>query len=235
MAYYQFLAFKKSDVTYYGSNNLSSASSVYLPSSNGITIYISDGDVIGNSSIDPGEADVSLSPLVPQPSGSIAVPDTDQLLGQDIPWHAAGEQVYVTAARSVDLPGGDLDDAKIIEFTIGSETFVTAVHTRLSPYTDSDLLDKELKVTDWANSEYPWREQYDQLLGNYYAPDILGGKITCFTLGTLIETNEGNKPIEELQPGDLIATMDDGYQPIRWIGHTTRDAIDLARNPKLKP
>ncbi|MDP0927580.1 Hint domain-containing protein [Paracoccus onubensis] len=35
--------------------------------------------------------------------------------------------------------------------------------------------------------------------------------------------------------GDLIATMDDGYQPIRWIGHTTRDAIDLARNPKLKP
>src|SRR5690606_32364085 len=68
--------------------------------------------------------------------------------------------------------------------------------------------------------------------GGFYADDQF---ITCFTLGTLIETNEGNKPVEELQPGDLIATMDNGYQPIRWIGHTTRDAIDLAQNPKLKP
>ncbi|RJE85947.1 Hint domain-containing protein [Paracoccus onubensis] len=59
--------------------------------------------------------------------------------------------------------------------------------------------------------------------------------VTCFTSGTLIETSDGNKPIEDLRPGDMIATMDDGYQPIRWIGSTSRDAIDLAQNPKLKP
>ncbi|WCR05136.1 Hint domain-containing protein [Paracoccus saliphilus] len=78
---------------------------------------------------------------------------------------------------------------------------------------------------------------------NGHAPDIaysdLFGagedSIICFTANTLIETSEGNKPVEELQPGDMIATMDDGYQPIRWIGSTKRDAIDLARNPKLRP
>ncbi|WP_245999335.1 Hint domain-containing protein [Paracoccus methylarcula] len=59
--------------------------------------------------------------------------------------------------------------------------------------------------------------------------------IPCFTSGTLIETNQGNKPVEELQPGDMIATLDDGYQPIRWIGSTKRDAVDLAHNPKLLP
>src|SRR5690606_28950852 len=67
---------------------------------------------------------------------------------------------------------------------------------------------------------------------SYYADSPLYSDlyVACFTLGTLIETNEGNKPIEELVRGDLIATLDDGYQPIRWIGHTARDAIDLAQN-----
>ncbi|RJE81874.1 hemolysin [Paracoccus onubensis] len=63
----------------------------------------------------------------------------------------------------------------------------------------------------------------------------MGAQSVCFTSGTLIETSDGNKPIEDLRPGDMIATMDDGYQPIRWIGSTSRDAIDLAQNPKLKP
>lgn len=40
---------------------------------------------------------------------------------------------------------------------------------------------------------------------------------TCFTPGTLIETPEGPRLIEELQVGDLVTTMDDGSQPIRMI------------------
>ncbi len=40
----------------------------------------------------------------------------------------------------------------------------------------------------------------------------------CFTSGTLIETAEGQRPVESLTPGDLIQTMDHGFQPLRWIG-----------------
>ncbi len=40
----------------------------------------------------------------------------------------------------------------------------------------------------------------------------------CFACGTLIETPDGPRPIETLQPGDLVQTLDDGAQPIRWIG-----------------
>ncbi len=45
--------------------------------------------------------------------------------------------------------------------------------------------------------------------------------IPCFVAGTLILTPEGERRIEELQPGDLVMTHDDGPQPIRWTGSRT--------------
>ena len=44
------------------------------------------------------------------------------------------------------------------------------------------------------------------------------GGVVCFVRGTRILTAEGEKGIENLTAGDLVRTMDHGYQPIRWIG-----------------
>lgn len=46
----------------------------------------------------------------------------------------------------------------------------------------------------------------------------------CFTVGTRIETPDGSVPIETLRPGDMVNTRDDGPQPLRWIGFSTRRA-----------
>lgn len=46
----------------------------------------------------------------------------------------------------------------------------------------------------------------------------------CFTLGTLIRTPEGEVAVECLKSGDLVATMDHGPQPLRWVGAQTVDA-----------
>lgn len=40
----------------------------------------------------------------------------------------------------------------------------------------------------------------------------------CYCSGTLIETPDGPKPIDRLEIGDLVNTLDNGPQPIRWIG-----------------
>ncbi len=51
----------------------------------------------------------------------------------------------------------------------------------------------------------------------------------CFTSGTQIATVSGDRCIEGLVAGDLVLTMDRGYQPIRWIGSSKRPATgDLA-------
>lgn len=44
------------------------------------------------------------------------------------------------------------------------------------------------------------------------------GVIICFTAGTLILTERGPRPVEDLSPGDLIVTRDNGLQPLRWTG-----------------
>ena len=46
----------------------------------------------------------------------------------------------------------------------------------------------------------------------------------CFTRGTLIKTQAGDITVEELSAGDMVLTMDHGYQPIRWLGSTERSA-----------
>lgn len=59
--------------------------------------------------------------------------------------------------------------------------------------------------------------------------------VICLAAGTLVETETGARRIETLVAGDLVLTMDNGLQPIRWIGHKTLTARDLARSPKQRP
>lgn len=48
--------------------------------------------------------------------------------------------------------------------------------------------------------------------GDYVSPAI------CFTRGTMILTPTGERAIDDLRVGDLIWTLDNGPQPVRWIG-----------------
>lgn len=43
-------------------------------------------------------------------------------------------------------------------------------------------------------------------------------QVPCFVAGTRIRTPLGYRLVEELQPGDLVMTLDDGPQPLRWVG-----------------
>ena len=53
--------------------------------------------------------------------------------------------------------------------------------------------------------------------------------------GTLIATIDGQRKVEELAVGDLILTMDRGYQPLRWIGCKTLDSESLRVAERLRP
>lgn len=74
----------------------------------------------------------------------------------------------------------------------------------------------------------------DSLAGNNYsglnAERYNWNYVTCFLEGTLIETVNGPRAIEDLQLGDLIPTMDSGDQPIRWVASSR-----IVGNPKAAP
>lgn len=43
-------------------------------------------------------------------------------------------------------------------------------------------------------------------------------QFVCFASVTLIETDQGPVPVEDLTLGDLVQTADHGSQPVRWLG-----------------
>ncbi len=49
--------------------------------------------------------------------------------------------------------------------------------------------------------------------------------IICFTPGTQIATPSGLRTVESLRPGDMVLTLDDGPQPLAWIGNSTVPGI----------
>lgn len=77
------------------------------------------------------------------------------------------------------------------------------------------------------------------LLGNNFSGifnDRQGFEVVlCLVQGALIETLEGETSTECLSQGDMVLTLDNGYQPIRWISSFNVSPTELESNPKLRP
>ena len=63
--------------------------------------------------------------------------------------------------------------------------------------------------------------QYIKVGGNNIGTTLYTDFITCFAKGTLIRAKNSVTPIENITIGQQIWTLENGYQPVRWIGHTT--------------
>ncbi len=57
----------------------------------------------------------------------------------------------------------------------------------------------------------------------------------CLAAGTLIDTPEGGRLVEQPRPGDRVLTKGGGAQPVPWMGSRRLDAGALAARPPLRP
>lgn len=84
----------------------------------------------------------------------------------------------------------------------------------------------DLNVHEWyantqADGKHPMFWNTDQ------HPSTYG--YVCFAAETRIETDRGLVRIDEIAVGDRVATLDHGYQEVRWVGHSrTRATGDAA-------
>ncbi|MEM8653652.1 MAG: Hint domain-containing protein [Pseudomonadota bacterium] len=65
--------------------------------------------------------------------------------------------------------------------------------------------------------------------------DGSGGGVICFTPGTLIDTPQGPRAVEDLREGDRVHTQDSGAQDILWIGSRRMTGARLFAMPHLRP
>ena len=59
--------------------------------------------------------------------------------------------------------------------------------------------------------------------------------IACFVQGTMIGTPAGERPVEALQAGDLVTTLDGSAKKVKWIGHRAYEAEFGASEAFVRP
>lgn len=58
--------------------------------------------------------------------------------------------------------------------------------------------------------------QYVKVSGSNNGTSFYSDYITCFAAGTMIQTAQGARAVENLRPGDEVWTFEDGLQPVLW-------------------
>lgn len=67
------------------------------------------------------------------------------------------------------------------------------------------------------------------------AQALMAAGVPCFTPGTAIRTPRGPVPVDYLRPGDLVETLDNGAQPLLWVGQRDLSPGTLQLAPRAKP
>ena len=99
----------------------------------------------------------------------------------------------------------------------------------------SNALDDEGNATDYSdNTQFSGGSVTMQgATPASFTADNTG--VVCFTSGTAIMTPTGEVLIDDLRPGDMVNTLDNGPQPIAWIGRRDVTKMELAAEETLRP
>jgi len=73
-----------------------------------------------------------------------------------------------------------------------------------------------LPSTDLTSGEsYPVTDSGNLGFDHTYFED---NSVPCFAPDTLISTDRGEVPVQQIKHGDCVLTLDHGYQPVAWVG-----------------
>lgn len=136
-----------------------------------------------------------------------------------------------TDPLTIEFTGDYYLDSDVSGMTVslGSATGVSfTVFQRGTMTSEFDGLDYEYVIIDVSGQLYMFLHDGDNGSGVALTHDttpFVGGNHNpldttpyCFTRGSLIKTDIGEIPVEQLKVGDSIATQDNGPQSISWIG-----------------
>ena len=132
-----------------------------------------------------------------------------------VSYFATGQGTVNVLANDISQPGSTLTLTHVngVAVTVGSvvnlpsgQQIVVGAGGQLTLVGDGQIESKTFTY------------QVQDNLGNIDVGFVTLTQIPCFVAGTRIRTPQGERPVETLKPGDLVDTLDNGPQPLRWIG-----------------
>lgn len=201
-----------------------------------LTIYIGDRSDVKGKNLASDEDDNQIVTILPDPDGidnnSIefafwgqdsptepgAGPGGDDVFNMDV---SLFEDDFSFTVKSMDA--GDIFDITGWDSVDVSGTVYTFT------YTGTDGLEHTFVIDAQSQNGDDGVDVVQVLAG--------GNDVTlvCFTRDTLIDTQNGQVPIQDLREGDLVKCGDGHLRPICWIGSRKLDAEDLENNPNWYP
>lgn len=148
---------------------------------------------------------------------------------QDIPNISIGKQIDFSLNYFENGSGGDpsvlvevLDGNGVVIFSqTASIPGTTVSHSFVSVTTSYTV-----RITDTSTGNIASHDAH---------VDDVSFTVACFAGGNIIATPNGKVAVETIQVGQLISTLNNEEQPVRWIRCSKLDAVALAQNPNLLP
>jgi hypothetical protein len=130
--------------------------------------------------------------------------------------------MFLNQTKTVDVLGNDVNNSPgSLVITHINGVAVVPGQTVTLPSGDKVRLNADMTVTVFTDSD-PDKFNFTYTVQNGTNQTDIGivtiSTIPCFVAGTLIRTPAGDVPVEALLPGDMVETLDDGPQPLRWVG-----------------
>jgi hypothetical protein len=170
---------------------------------NTIKIGIADGgDAVYDSNLMIAADSVQTAVVAEDDSFTVTRGDTMvvDLLGND--GNATGGTLTITKINGIPVSAGSkITLPSGLDLLVNADGTITVLTDASDPYGD-------------ANFSY-------EVTGAGFITDVgfVTGKIVpCFVAGTRIDTARGAVRVEDVQVGDRVLTLDDGWQPVRWHG-----------------
>jgi hypothetical protein len=157
-------------------------------------------------------------------AGQVTVDDSDGV--DDVTFgdftHTGGadtDDQDVTASSVAGISVGDTIDLRYKYTVTGSDGSSGTIHFTAT--------NSELNYGPMFVSDFPLTAGVTYTFGTFNTDGAApySSLVPCFTSGTQIMTIKGSILIEALNPGDLVLTRDNGFQPLRWIGKRTVRAL----------
>jgi Hint domain len=208
------------------------------PTTNG-NLYVDNTNDIFNTEMDGFTVTLTLkAPVIPGQVNSIRIGIAD---GSDTFYDSnlliAGDSIQTSVIAGHDAFTVGLNNQTNVNL-IGNDTntsggVLTITKINGVPVTAGDhvVLPSGLEIVVNADGTITAVSEWDDPLGetsfSYEVTNqngitdvgfVTGNVVPCFVEGTRIETVNGPVPVEDIAVGDLVLTLDHGFQPVAWHG-----------------
>ena len=132
----------------------------------------------------------------------------------------AGNEVIITADQGTFSLGGDGGSSQIVMMRAtptggGGSRYFFAVDDSIGDLTN---------ITSIQTQGIDWDPAGNDVMINLDQDNNL---TVCYASGTLIDTPQGQKPVETIVEGDLVNTLDKGPMPVVWRHSTRHESLGV--------